>query len=178
MNELPLRDIHLPEAVSWWPLAIGWWLLPLLVILITYAIYKLVKHRQLNKKVPYRKIALGELGNIRAEFKNQDDSIELIRAISALLRRIALSYLPRENIASLTGKRWIQQLNKLSTQSVFTDDISALLEHAPYMKQNKFKHNELLSICEQWIKGLPETNNPDMHYPEMNRSEIHTGVSQ
>ena len=24
-NVLPLRDLHLPEAVGWWPLAPGWW---------------------------------------------------------------------------------------------------------------------------------------------------------
>jgi hypothetical protein len=25
-SELPLRDIQLPAAVSWWPPAVGWWL--------------------------------------------------------------------------------------------------------------------------------------------------------
>ena len=24
---LPLRDLHLPEMVGWWPLAPGWWFL-------------------------------------------------------------------------------------------------------------------------------------------------------
>ncbi len=24
-SELPLRDLHLPDAVGWWPLAPGWW---------------------------------------------------------------------------------------------------------------------------------------------------------
>ena len=26
-NALPLRDLHLPEAIGWWPLAPGWWVL-------------------------------------------------------------------------------------------------------------------------------------------------------
>ena len=33
MNQaLPLRDIQLPDAVSWWPLAMGWWLLLLVMV--------------------------------------------------------------------------------------------------------------------------------------------------
>ena len=43
-----LRDIHLPDAVSWWPIAWPWWLmLSLLIALISFAIY-------------YRKKMLGE----------------------------------------------------------------------------------------------------------------------
>ena len=31
-DQLPLRDLHLPEAVGWWPLAPGWWVLIALAI--------------------------------------------------------------------------------------------------------------------------------------------------
>ena len=32
-KQIPLRDLHLPEVVGWWPLAPGWWvLLAMLVI--------------------------------------------------------------------------------------------------------------------------------------------------
>jgi len=36
VNELPLKDIHLPDAITWWPLAIGWWLLIVMVIAAIY----------------------------------------------------------------------------------------------------------------------------------------------
>ena len=42
-TELPLKDIHLPDAISWWPPAIGWWLLALLIpilIVFSYWLYK------------------------------------------------------------------------------------------------------------------------------------------
>ena len=29
-----LRDVHVPDSVSWWPLAIGWWVIIGLVALI------------------------------------------------------------------------------------------------------------------------------------------------
>ncbi|MEJ2181709.1 MAG: DUF4381 domain-containing protein [Gammaproteobacteria bacterium] len=67
---LPLRDIHMPDTVYWWPLAIGWWiLLGLLVaiVAITY-IYKYLKKRKLDSPLgqclitgPYQKhVSLGQ----------------------------------------------------------------------------------------------------------------------
>ena len=35
---LPLKDIHLPEAIGWWPLAPGWWILLLLIGLLIFAV--------------------------------------------------------------------------------------------------------------------------------------------
>ena len=31
-EQIPLRDLHLPEAVGWWPLAPGWWVLIALAV--------------------------------------------------------------------------------------------------------------------------------------------------
>jgi len=157
MNELPLRDIHLPDPVNWWPLAIGWWLLPLLIMLISFAIYKFIKYKKQNRKIAYKKIALNEFRSIRLQYKKNGNSAELIRAISALLRRIALSYLPRENIASLTGEQWIKQLNQLCSQNIFTTEIASQLENAPYMPESNIDNKKLLATCESWIEALPET---------------------
>jgi hypothetical protein len=88
------------------------------------------------------------------QYKN--NSIECVRAISALLRRIALSYLPRENIASLTGKQWVKQLNQLSSETIFNHETAELLQKAPYMKDSQLQTDELLQLCEQWIKSLPK----------------------
>ena len=54
-----MRDIHLAEAISWWPLAWGWWLVIVVsiaaLILLFYALYR--RHR---KKATQR-YALAEL---------------------------------------------------------------------------------------------------------------------
>lgn len=155
MNELALRDIHLPEAVSWWPPAIGWWLLPVILVLMALLVYKLNKIRLARKQTAYRKMAQTELKMILNEFNKENDSAELIRSVSTLLRRIALSYLPRESIASLTGKQWIEQLNELTSEKIFSDEIATLLEQAPYRQHSDFNHDELLRTCKKWINALP-----------------------
>jgi len=156
-NSIPLRDIHLPDAISWWPLAIGWWLLPILILLIGFGIYQFLKYKKQHRKLAYQKLALAEFKNIQAQFKNNEASVDFIRAVSALLRRIALSYLPREHIASLTGEKWISQLNQLSTQTIFTESTCKLLAKAPYMQTCDCDSQELIRLCEQWIKSLPTT---------------------
>jgi hypothetical protein len=45
-----LRDIHLPEAVSWWPLAIGWWLVAIVCILGLFFTLKLLLDAFFNQR--------------------------------------------------------------------------------------------------------------------------------
>jgi len=157
MNDLPIHDIHLPAAISSWPPAIGWWLLPVVACLVALIIYKLVQlKKQYSAPPAYKKMALREMQLLEEKFKHDEVNIEYLREVSALLRRIALSYLPRGTVASLTGTQWINQLNKLSGEEVFTPALGSLLMSAPYQKNISFNKNELLSSCRQWVKQLPE----------------------
>ena len=164
MNELPLRDIHLPDAISWWPLAIGWWLLPIILLAVILSVYQLIKLKKRQESNPaYKKMALLELQRIRQNFPDSEQSIEQLRAISTLLRRISLSYLPRETVASLTGDQWITQLNALTKDTFFSNDLATFLTTAPYMAHADFDQNDLLNICEQWINQLPEQSNKEVN---------------
>ena len=61
---LPLRDLHLPEPVGWWPLAPGWWVI--LVIVATalgYVLWRLYRRWQFNAP---RRFALRELARYEA----------------------------------------------------------------------------------------------------------------
>lgn len=164
MNDLPLRDIHLPDAISWWPLAIGWWLLPIVILAIIFSVYQLIKiKKQYRARPVYKKIALLELQRIRENFTDTDKSIEQLRAISTLLRRISLSYLPRKTVASLTGEQWVNQLNALTQDTFFSNELASFLTSAPYMPHADFNQDDLLNICEQWINQLPEQSNKEVN---------------
>jgi len=51
-----LRDIHLPEAVSWWPLAPGWWLLMVLTCLLLVGLLICLYRRHQSNR--YRRQAI------------------------------------------------------------------------------------------------------------------------
>ncbi|HHJ80996.1 MAG TPA: DUF4381 domain-containing protein [Candidatus Tenderia electrophaga] len=146
---LPLRDIHLPEAVSWWPPALGWWLLLALLILlpiIVWAIHKFLARQQL------RKLALAELNTIEAKFKQQQNSQQLLRDISALLRRICISRFPRHDVAGLTGEAWANFLN--SQAHSFDAHISQALVNGPFQKQYDIDAQALINASRDWIKQV------------------------
>lgn len=164
-NGLQLRDIHLPEPVSWWPPAIGWWLTPLLLALLALAFIALRRILRKRRQNARKKVARAELQRIKQHYADSDDALHSLRELSILLRRVALSYLPREHSASLTGEAWIAQLNQLAQHSVFSEQHLELLTRGVYQAQLEADLKPLLKQCEQWLQQLPS------HAPARQRNE-------
>ncbi len=92
-NTLELRDIHLPEQISNYPVAYGWWLLVALIILmIVMAIIKIRKKSKINQ---VKKQALSQLKN-DSQMTNSD--------MIALLKWAAMHYFSRAELAKLFGE--------------------------------------------------------------------------
>lgn len=77
-----LKDIHLPESISWWPPAVGWWVLLLLVIVIVATLTIVLVNRHKIRK--YRREALVELESINQQNLENGPTCE---ALSQLIRR-------------------------------------------------------------------------------------------
>lgn len=108
-EQIPLRDLHLPEAIGWWPLAPGWWLLLLLLaFVLLVGLYRAFKRRQHNAP---RRFALRELARYEAEYLEHRDVVTLGKQLSELLRRGMLAYAQRDEVAGLTGEKWLQWLD-------------------------------------------------------------------
>ena len=80
---LPLRDIHLPDPVSLWPLASGWWILMIFfVIFFSLTIYLIRRYR--NHKISAFYLAKEELERIKTDFNISQNKSNLIM-ISTLI---------------------------------------------------------------------------------------------
>lgn len=153
MKQLELRDIHLPDAVSWWPPAIGWWVLLLAVILLLVAVFFLIKKL---KQVSVRKTAVADFESIKARYIEQQDKTVLSQQLSQLLRQILLSTHSRSEVASVTGEQWLAMLKQSHPKGQFELAWLEALTLSSYQKQANYDADELLNNIERWISTYPK----------------------
>jgi hypothetical protein len=159
---LDLRDIHLPEPVSWWPPAPGWWVLFAVLCLLAAAAYisrKIYKSKQLNRDIK------SELEQIRNQYSNTGNRAELAQALSILLRRACISFYPERDIAGLTGENWLAYLDESCGGSTagkkFRSETGRILLTAPYLPTDistddsrlDFDAKQLIALCETWLNS-------------------------
>jgi hypothetical protein len=145
---LALRDIHLPDPVSWWPPAPGWWLLLLTAIGLGIALSYWWRTRSRRRLL---QLAQHELTQIEHNYAQSHDTGRALQQISMLLRRIALSRYPRADVAGLTGERWLQFLDSTLPDRPFTQGSGRSLADAPYRPSAELDIQALFVLCHQWI---------------------------
>jgi len=152
--ELPLRDIHLPANVSWWPPAPGWWFLAGLMIILMIVVAAWYRRRQ-RLQMSAIKLARKELEELRDKYQQDRDSQQLIREISILLRRLNISIYPRKDTAGLIGSAWLQHLDQSMQGEPFTSGAGKILVDAPYRRDIQIEEIEpLVKLCTDWIDAV------------------------
>lgn len=147
-----LRDIHLPEAVSFWPLAPGWWLLVwlLVVVLIALAILEWRRRQTLG----YR--AIQELKAIARDDERYADARAVAAATALLMRRILVTKMGSPAAASLTGDSWRTFL--ADGKGGMPPEIGRFIALAPYLPPdapggNAVERTVLVASVRRWIRG-------------------------
>ena len=149
--EIPLRDIHLPEPVSWWPLAPGWWwLVGFVLLLATVAAVAWLRRRR-GRIV---RAARTEFDAIAAHYAKTADPNELVRQLSRLARRCALALEPDRTAASATGAEWQSALARVTTSGTVDDWLRNTLVEAPYRRSSDIDGARLLATFERWLHDL------------------------
>lgn len=127
---LPLRDLHVPEAIGWWPPAPGWWLL-LGAVLLGAVFAARALHRR-HRRNAARRLALFELARLEKAWELDRNTAALAAATSDLLRRAMLAYAPRDEVAGLTGREWLEWLDRGLERQPFSSGPGQRLEDLPY----------------------------------------------
>jgi hypothetical protein len=148
-EQLPLKDIHLPDPVSWWPLAVGWWMLILLCVLATAGfLWWLRVSAPKRRRGKIRKLVRDELGRLEAEYKVSNDAGRLLQDVSILIRRLAMSLSPRGQVAGLCGQDWADWLRR---QGLDEQSLTMLLE-GPYTRVAPSDVTTLTGQCRQMLR--------------------------
>ncbi|WP_076408796.1 DUF4381 domain-containing protein [Shewanella sp. UCD-KL12] len=96
-----LKDIQAPEAISNLPIAAGYWFVMFVVLgAIVAAAFKLKQHRKHN--AAKREV----ISQLQALPIPSDASADFSIQINSLIKRAAMSYLSREQVAGLQGDAW------------------------------------------------------------------------
>ncbi len=144
-----LKDIHLPNPVSWWPLAPGWYVMGIFILflisLFAFWLYKRHAHALAKKQ------ALKLLAHYKKQYEKTSDTSLTSAHISELLRRVALVYYPRDQVASLQGDAWLQFLNETS-KGIDFNPIRHMLLDTPFKQKDTVNLTPLFHKAEHWIK--------------------------
>lgn len=154
-----LRDIHLPEAISWWPPAPGWLLLAALVLaLLLFAVGKWLKTWRDNN---YRRQAQSELDSAWKQFKTNHDAQAYLKLCNIVLRRAALhrDSVNRRAIAPLAGQEWFDYLDSCCSKPVFAGHVDPDMADAHYRpvddQQAQEQTRALHRAALKWVKAHP-----------------------
>lgn len=131
-EQIPLRDLHLPDAVGWWPLAPGWY--AVIAVLLVAALYLLRLYLRRRARGAARRHALKELARLTAEFEQHGNAVAFSSDMSELLRRTMLAYAPRSEVAGLTGDAWLAWLDRDFDRPRFQGETGRKLLELPYRR--------------------------------------------
>jgi len=154
-----LRDIHLPDAVAFWPPAPGWWVL-LAVILIILA---LTGRRSFLAMIRRRKLAsvLAELDTAFADFEKlavlestrNQAGLDFLSTLNRILKRVAQVMYPNANSGLLTGRQWLQFLDSCDNSTDFDTGAGKALGDGIYRRTFDANAEAVYRLARQWVEN-------------------------
>jgi hypothetical protein len=140
-----LQDIQLPDPISAIPIAPGYWIIAaVLVALASWLSYRFYKQHQYHAP---RKIAL----TLLQSYDIEDDSFAA--QVNGLLKRTALTYLPREHLAKLNGQPWFDWLDTRLAPSQQDQMGDLLVKRHQARGLNQTEKAQLHHLAKAWLSS-------------------------
>jgi hypothetical protein len=134
-----LHDIVAPGPVPWWPPAPGVYLvLGIFLILVLIFALRALRH---HLRQAYRREALAEIRRGRLSVVD----------LATLLKRVAVTAYPREQVAALTGRAWLDWL-RLTGRLDVPPGVADLLTSAVYSGAGNADTAALTVFVRLWIR--------------------------
>ena len=161
-----------PEPVSLLPRTVGWYVVMALVAaLLVWAVGRLRRRYAANR---YRREALAELDALVARLEDKGGRYDVAARLPVLLKRVALTVAPREEVAALTGKDWLAFLDRLYGGDGFSKGPGRLLPKLAYGTPAflsgvpRADIDALLRLTREWLgrhRPLPAAPSPSAPLP-------------
>lgn len=159
IRNLPLRDIHLPDGVAWWPPALGWWLVAALLVAAA-ALFAVHYYRRRHLRA-----ALRALARVQKALEQGAEPVSCLQSVSTILRRFAMTSVAaagsaHDAVAGLIGERWLQYLDSRWGRREFAAGAGRQLLAAPYARPNTIERAtalELTELCRAWLAEQPQS---------------------
>lgn len=136
-----LKDIHLPDPISIWPLGMGWWVLIALIICIAALAVWWIKKNQ------WKRVAKQQLLSYEPVA-----SVDYYYQINRSLKQIAIQRFGSQ-CAQLSGPRWLEFLDDQLKDPLFSREVPEFGE-APDNPNAKPDPESVQRIALLWLKKL------------------------
>ena len=146
-----LRDIHLPDPVSFYPLPMAWWVSLVIIILFTLGLWGFIQY---TLKSTQRK-ALKDLKQLEIELLNNPDHEVIFMELSYLLKNYVRQQFPNTYASSLIGDDWLNFLDSTSKNEDFSQGVGQTLRTRPYQKDAQNEGLEVFTVVTQWVRKNP-----------------------
>ena len=148
-----LRDVHMPDPISWWPPAYGWWMTIVLLLIVVGVVLWVRVYRQRTRA---RRVALAQLEQVKQQYAIHSDDHLAITQVSNLLRRYALAVFSRAHVAGLSGESWLKFLDHTGDTNQFSEGPGQSLRFGPYQAHTDGNTSvaDLLPLVKRWIQQV------------------------
>jgi Domain of unknown function (DUF4381) len=147
-----LKDIAVPQPVSWLPQTWGW---ALVAALFALAIVAILIHRvRLYRANAYRREALGLLDGMEGKLQDAAEREQALRDLAEVLKRTALGGWGRADVAALSGAAWVAFLEEHGDRQG-GHGLAALLDDGEYRNGSGAvppTSDDILSSARNWIR--------------------------
>ena len=117
-----LKDVQLPQPISWWPLAPGWYLVFAFVILCLVGLALLYRRKLARQRRRQR---------IIEQFDKLQAQGNVAKAM-AYIKQVAINVYPARELETLQGQAWVDFLQSTARSVTLSSHIQQQLGHVAY----------------------------------------------